>query len=857
MGPPEHLSKGLSRKGRGEVTLPLAFRLARREMRGGLRGFGIFLACLTIGVAAIAGVGSLAAAIDAGLKGDARIVLGGDVEFNLVNRSASAAQLAALAGGGTVSEAAQLRAMARRSDGEKRSLIELKAVDGAYPLYGEIGLAPPQNLGDALARRDGVWGAVVDAAILPRLDVKLGDTIQIGDASFAIRAVLTREPDFGGNMMIFGPRVMVGADGLAASGLLQPGALISHAYRVRLAPGIALQPFVAEVTAACPDAGWRIRDASNAAPSIGRFLDRITLFLTLVGLTALLVGGVGIGNAVRGYLAGKTATIATLKCLGAPAGLVFRLYFLQIMALAAAGILLGLVIGGLAPIALARLVAAQLPVAARLGVYPEPLAVAAAFGFLVTTAFALWPLGRARDVPAASLFRDLVAPERQRPRLLYLLAIAATALALAALAIGVAPDRRIAEWFVLGAAATLLAFRLVAAGIMAAARRVGRIRRPGLRLALANLHRPGAATGSVILSLGIGLTVLVTIALIQGNLLREVREALPAAAPSYFFIDIQPDQVAAFDQLMATTPGVSGFERVPSLRGRISRVNGVPVELVSVAEGARWAVSSERGLTYAARPPRGARIVEGTWWPADYAGPPLVSLDSEIARGLGLKLGDTLTVNVLGREVTAKVASLRAIDWTSLGINYVIIFAPGTLEGAPQTHIATARAAPGSEDALERAVTDRFPNVSAIRVKDALDAVARILEQIAAAVRITAAITLIAGTLVLAGAVAAGHRRRVYDAVVLKVLGATRRDFSRVFIVEYGLLGLVTAAIAAVIGSIAAYLLLTRVMRADWVFLPDVVVSTAVLATALTLVIGFAGTWKALGAKAAPLLRNE
>jgi putative ABC transport system permease protein len=278
---------------------------------------------------------------------------------------------------------------------------------------------------------------------------------------------------------------------------------------------------------------------------------------------------------------------------------------------------------------------------------------------------------------------------------------------------------------------------------------------------------------------------------------------------------------------------------------------------VSVAEGARWAVSSERGLTYAARPPRGARIVEGTWWPADYAGPPLVSLDSEIARGLGLKLGDTITVNVLGREVTAKLASLRAIDWTSLGINYVIVFAPGTLEGAPQTHIATARAAPGSEDALERAVTDRFPNVSAIRVKDALDAIARILEQIAAAVRITAAITLIAGTLVLAGAVAAGHRRRVYDAVVLKVLGATRGDFSRVFIVEYGLLGLVTAAIAALIGSIAAYLLLTRVMRADWVFLPDVVVSTAVLATALTLVIGFAGTWKALGAKAAPLLRNE
>ncbi len=774
------------------MTLPLAFRLARREMRGGLRGFGIFLACLAIGVAAIAGVGSLAAAVDAGLKGDARIVLGGDVEFHLINRPASAEQIAAFGRGGAVAEIAQMRAMARRADGERRSLIDLKAVDGAYPLYGEVALSPTQNVADALARRDGKWGAVVDAAILPRLDLALGDTIRIGDGEFTIRAVLTREPDFGGNMLIFGPRVMVDMGGLAATNLVQPGSLISHSYRVRLADGVALPRFVADIAARFPDAGWRIRDASNATPSIERFLDRVTLFLTLVGLTALLVGGVGIGNAVRGYLAGRTATIATLKCLGAPGGLIFRLYFMQIMVLGAGGIVLGLAVGGIAPIVFARLLAAQLPVAARIGFYPEPLAVAAAFGFLVTAVFSLWPLGSARDVPAA----------------------------------------------------------------------VGRVRRPmesrpSLRLALANLHRPGAPTGSVVLSLGIGLTVLVTIALVEGNLLREVRDALPAAAPSYFFIDIQPDQVVAFDALMTTTPGVTGFERVPSLRGRITRINGVPVERVAVAADAQWAVASERGLTYAAEPPRGSRIVAGKWWPPDYAGPPLVSLDAEIARGMGLGIGDTLTVNVLGREVTAEVASLRAIEWTSLGINYVIVFAPGTLEAAPQTHIATARATPAAEDALERAVTDRFPNVSAIRVKDALDAIARILGQIAIAMRVTAAITVIAGTLVLAGAVAAGHRRRVYDAVVLKVLGATRGDFGRVFVVEYGLLGLATAAIAALIGSIAAYLLLTRVMRADWVFLPGAVLAITLLATILTLVIGFAGTWKALGAKAAPLLRNE
>jgi putative ABC transport system permease protein len=840
----------------------LALSLARREMRGGLRGFAVFLACLTIGVAAIAGVGSLAAAVSAGLAGDARIVLGGDIEFHLANRAASAAQRDFLAESGTLSQTTQMRAMARTADGAKRSLIELKAVDRAYPLYGAVELSPAGELDAALAERDGRWGAVVDPSLLTRLGLKIGDTMRIGEGDFTIRAALAKEPDFAGTFVIFGPHVLLGEAALASTGLLQPGALVSHSYRLRLAAGASAESVENRASASFPDAGWRVRDYGNATPAVERFLGRIALFLTLVGLTALLVGGVGVGNAVRAYLNGKIATIATLKCLGAPAPLVFRLYFLQIMALAAAGILLGLVIGGVAPVLAAQFLGGVLPVAARIGFYPEPLAIAALFGFLVTAAFSLWPLGRARDIPAATLFRDTVDPGRHLPRLVYLIGIAAAASALAAIAIMTAPDRRIAGWFVVGAIATLIAFRLAATLVMVAARRAGRIngswlRRRGTRLALANLHRPGAATASVVLSLGIGLTVLVAIALVQGNLLYEVQEALPDAAPSYFFIDIQPDQVAAFDQLMRTTPGVLSFDRVPSLRGRISRINGVPVEAATVAPGAQWAVSSERGLTYTARPPHGSHLVAGAWWPEDYRGPPLISFDAELARGMGVGVGDTLTVNLLGREIEARIANLRAIDWTSLGINFAIVFAPGTLEGAPQTHIATARTAPGAEDGVERIVTDRFANVSSIRVKEALGAIARILEEIAAAVRVTAAITLLSGILVLAGAVAAGHRRRVYDAVVLKVLGATRGDVMRGFLIEYGLLGLITAAIAGAIGTVAAYILLTRVMRSDWIFLPGAVLGTAAIATAVTLVIGFAGTWKALGAKAAPLLRNE
>jgi putative ABC transport system permease protein len=836
--------------------LRLAWRLARRELRGGLRGFRVFLACLALGVAVIAGVGSLSAAVRAGLSADARAMLGGDVELHLVHRAATPEQRRYLDGAGRVSEIVQLRAMARTVDGGARSLIELKAVDGAYPLYGEVGLDPPRPLDQVLAAEDGHWGAVVAPGLLTRLKLGIGDPIRVGDAIFVIRASLEHEPDAATAGFEFGPRVIVATPALAETGLLAPGALVGYSYRIKLPPGRRVSPWIEAVKAAFPDAGWRIRNFRNAAPNLQQLLDRVTVFMTLVGLTALLVGGVGVGNAVRGYLGGKTATIATLKCVGAEGGLIFATYLSQILALASGGILAGLAIGAVTPFLTAPLLA-SFPITTRLGVYPLPLLLAAVFGVLTTLAFALWPLAAAREVPAGSLFRDLVDPAPRRPRPRYVAAIAAAGLTLAALAILTASDRKTAAWFIAGAAGTLLAFRLVAAGLVLAARRVGRPRHPGLRLALANLYRPGAPTAGIVASLGLGLTVLVAIALVEGNIADTIDERLPEEAPSFFFIDIQPEQVSAFDQLVAATPGVSQVERVASLRGRITRINGVSAEQAKVAPEAQWTLHNERGLTYAATLPKGSRIVSGTWWPGDYHGPPLVSIDADIARGMGLQLGQTISVNVLGRELTATIANMREIDWTSLGINFVLVFSPGTLEGAPQTDIATARTPPGEEAALERAVTDRFPNVSAIAVKDALAAVSAIIAAIATALRATAAITLIAGTLVLAGAVAAGHHRRVYEAVVLKVLGATRRDVTRAFLIEYGILGLATAAIAACIGTLAAYLVITRVMHQDWTFLPLVVAATALIATALTLAAGYAGTWAALGAKAAPFLRNE
>jgi len=835
----------------------LAARLMSRELRGGLSGFRIFLACLALGVAIIAGVGSLAEGVRAGLRADARSMLGGDIEIELVLRPATTIERDFLDRSGTVSEVIGMRAMARREDNAARSLIELKAADEAYPLYGEVALDPPQALAEAFAKRDGLWGAVAAPALLDRLALKPGDVVRVGEASFVLRAALAHEPDAATGVFILGPRLVIAKAALPETGLLVPGTVINYSYRLRVAAAADIPAWEAEAKARFPDSGWRIRDAANAAPGLERLLDRVGLYLTLVGLAALLVGGVGVGNAVSGYLTSRTLSIAIFKSLGACGRLIFATYLLQIATLGALGIAGGLLVGALAPLLLVRLLPAMLPVAARFDLYPLPLAVAGAAGALTTLAFALGPLAIARAVPPAALFRAASEPPRSRLGIGVLMIQAATVIALAALVIATSSDRRLAAWSVLGALAALLVFRLAALGAIAAVRAIGRPHHPGLRLALANLGRRGSNTPEVIASLGLGLTVLVALVAVEGNIARTLDKELPERAPSFFFIDIQPEQAAAFDTLVTSFPGVSNFERVPSLRGRLVRLNGVPVERAAVAPEAQWAIRSERGLTYSPTLPSGSRLVEGDWWPGDYRGSPLVSFEAELARGMGLKVGDTLTINVLGRDVTARIANLRSLDWTSLGINFAMVFSPGSFGGAPETEIAVARVPPEREASLEKAVTDRFPNISTIPVKDALQAVGTIVAAVATALQATAAIALLASALVLAGALAASRRRRLYEAVVLKVLGATRRDLLKAFLLEYGLLGLLSAAVAAALGTLASYLVVTEVMRADWVFMPGAVALSAAVALAMTLALGYAGTWRALGVSAAPYLRNE
>lgn len=837
------------------ADLPVAWRFALRELRGGLAGFRIFLACLAIGVAAIAAAGSTNEAVQRGLASDARVLLGGDLEVELNYRPPTPEQLAVMERFGRVSETAELRTMARA--GGESTLVEIKAIDSAYPLYGAVGLDPALPLADVLEARDGVHGAAIDPALLSRLDIAVGDRIRLGGAEVEVRAAVTREPDRANGLITFGPRVFLSFAALDATALVQPGTLIEYETRVA---SDRVEALTEALTTAFPDAGWQLRGLDRAAPGFERFLGNITLFLTLVGLTALLVGGIGVANAVKAFLDTRVNTIATLKCLGASGQRIFHIYLIQISLIAVLGIALGLAVGALVPFVAAGLLKDLLPVEAQASIYALPLLRAAAFGILTALVFALWPLSRTRAIQAAALFRSVVAVPGGRPVGRDLLVIGGLAVLLAGLTIGTAENPVLAAWFVAGSIASLLLFRAAAAGVKAlAARNSRRSRgRPGLRLALANLHRPGAPTGSVVLSLGLGLTVLVAVAQIEGNLTRIVQENLPEQAPTFFFIDIQPHQVEPFRQTVEGIDGAQILQMGDMIRGNIVRLKGEPIVLENIDPEVRWTVRGDRGLSSAAEPPGNAEIVEGAWWPADWSGTPKASVAADIARGLGLAVGDTVTINILGREITVEVANLREVNWGSLSMNFAFLLSPNTLAGAPRTWIATVEAPGATGDAVEKALADRMSNVSALRVQEALEAVNKVVAAAGNAVRAVAAVTLLAGALVLAGAIAAGHRRRVYDSVVLKVLGATRGDVLRAFLVEYGILGAATGVIAVVIGSVVGWAVMTFVMReVTWTWLPGVAAGTVAACILVTLAAGFAGTWRAMGVKAAPLLRNE
>ncbi|MGO6996351.1 ABC transporter permease [Rhizobium leguminosarum] len=837
----------------------LAFRLALRELRGGIRGFYIFLACIALGTGAIAAVNSVSQSITDTIASQGQELLAGDVRFELNNREATPEELGFLEGLGTVSVSTGLRSMARKPDGSDQALVEVKAVDDAYPLYGKFVAEPDYSLAALLSGQGGTYGAVAAPLLLDRLGLAVGDELLLGNVKLSITGTVKTEPDALSEGFGFAPRLLVSRQALQASGLIQTGSLVEHAYKIRLGDKGAMSGIQARASKEFPSAGWAIRTSDRAAPSLTENITRFSQFLTLVGLTALIVGGVGVANAVRAFLDAKRTTIATFKCLGAPAQVVVLIYLFQIAIIALGGILIGLVIGALSPMLAAQFLAQFLPVSTAPTLYPGALLLATLFGILTTLAFAILPLGHAREVPATALFREQGFEARHLPSWPYILLAALFMAALAGLAILTAYDRFIAVVFVGAIVFAFVVLRLVAALIAWLARRSPRVNSPALRLAIGNIHRPGALTPSVVLSLGLGLALLVTLTLIDGNLRRQLTGRMNEGAPNFFFVDIQSAEVGAFRNLVQSQAPQGKLVEVPMLRGRIIAFNGEDVTKMNVPAAGRWVLNGDRGITYAETLPDNAALTEGKWWDKDYSGEPLVSFSSEEAHELGLKIGDKVTVNVLGRNITAKIANLRRVEWESLSINFVMVFSPNTFRGAPHAWLATLTdpsSTPAEDAAILKTVTNTYPTITSVRVKDAIDIVNQLVAQLATAIRAAASVALFASILVLAGALAAGNRARTHDAVVLKTLGATRAMLIRAFSYEYLILGLATAIFALIAGSVAAWFIVARIMRLPSTFLPDVAGLTLVTALVLTVGIGLIGTWRILGQKAAPVLRE-
>ena len=852
---------------RGAALAALA-RFALRDLRGGLRFYGVFIACLVLGVMAIVGVDATARAFRDGLAKQGAVLIGGDLAFSRAFGAPSDKEKAFLAARGRLSEVVALRAMARRGDAPNSTLVEMKAVDSAYPLSGAVAtdppLAPAAAFYDALAEKDGAFGLFADRSLGARLNVTVGDSVAIGDAKFRLLGWLASEPDSMGAIG-FGPRAIVSDAALKASGLIMPGSLARLSFRLRLPAEQSSDAAVAATqkafVAAFPDSGFEIRTRAEPSPQLSRTVERFAQFLSLIGLTALVCGGVGVGNSIRGLIDRKRKTLAILKALGASGGEAALFVLFQAFVVAAASALAGAALGLAVPKILAASLGAALPfpLAPRLDMRDAFSGLL--FGLLTALAFAAAPLDRARALPVTTLLRETAlrdfGPLRLRGRLVATLAAAA----LFGFALLVSPDRLLTAEFGLAVALSFTLLYGVARAIMFVARRAPHSRHLPLRLAIANLHRPGALTPSFLVSLGLGVTLLTALVGVERNLRAEIGESLPKESPSFFFFDIQAAQAADFETFLRKEAPDGALAVAPMLRGRIVKVNGVPAEEIKATDKARWALEGDRGITFAAQVPDGSHLVDGQWWPEHYAGPPLVSMENGVAQGLGVKIGDTITVNVLGRTLTARVANLRKVNWRSFNINFVLVFSPNAIAGAPFSRLMTLslpeRPGPSREAALLADAAKAFPSIASVSIRETLATVDALLGKLAIAIRSAASLALVVSALVLAGALAAGQRARIYEAVVLKVLGATRGRLLGALALEFALLGAATAAFGLVAGTLAAAVVAHGLLDMSFTFFPAQAMAVAIGAIAFALVIGLAGTWRSLSEKPGRRLREE
>ncbi|WP_427965814.1 ABC transporter permease [Altererythrobacter sp.] len=829
-----------------------AWTIARRDLNTRFRGLRLLLVCIFLGTAALAAIGTLSSAIERELATRGQELLGGDLEVEVWQRDLSPEEKAALASYGAISGGTRLQAMA--NTGEVAAPVELKAVDSQWPLYGTLTLTDGREAAAPIGNSAWLAQGAID-----RLDIKPGDRFRIGTVELVAAGVIDNEPDRLSEGFQLGPTVIVAEDVPQRAGLLAPGSMYQSKYRLALAGNRDPASVQQELNEEFPDSGFTFRTRDRASPGADRFVNQMSDFLTLVGLAALVIAGIGIGGGVSSYLEARRSSIATLKVLGATSSDIGKIYAMQIAAAAVMGSLAGIATGVLVTPILGAALKGLLPVEAGLVIEPAPLLLAGAYGLLVAFAFAATPLLRARSFPAMALMRARVAPLARDMR-----ALAWTGAGIAAicvLALVTTDQPMLSAGFLGGAAAALLLLAAIGFGIRAAAQRMPRSSSPLVRGALANLHRPGAPTGALVTALGFGLASFVLLAGVQSAIDGNIQKRVPQQAPDYFVLDVPRDRAEAFEALVREKSPDAEIRTVPALRGAVlafgPRADMTRVaDLESIPEGG-WALRGERGLTYADAVPPGNVVTEGDWWPKDYAGEPLVSLDENFANAVGLKSGDYITIGLLGVERSARVANLRRIDWESLGFNYVLVFSPNALEDAPHNLAATIELSGDTASGdLLRDLVRQFPSSSVIEVGQVLNEARTILEQVGLATLAAASVAVLAGLAVLLGAIAAARASRTYDTVILRVLGASRRQILLMQLAEYGLLALLLALVALGLGSAVAWYVVTQLFEFDW--LPDWGEVFAVLGMGLALVVAFAlaGSLPLLRAKPAQALRE-
>lgn len=827
------------------MSWAIAWGIARRDLNARFKGLRLLLVCLFLGTGALAAIGSLTAAIESEIEANGREYLGGDLQIELWQRGLDTEERAALEELGDVSAGTRLQAMAR--NGDQAAPIELKAIDASYPLYGELTLEDGRSVGAPAP--DAAW---LSQGAADRLGVTPGDAIQIGTETLDVGGIIAVEPDRLGEGFQLGPTVIVAEDLPMRAGLIAPGSMYQSKTRVRFDQERDLEAVEEQLEDRFPEAGFDIDTADRAAPGTDRFVDRMSEFLTLVGLAALVIAGIGIGGGVTSYLDARRQGIATLKILGASSSDIARIYALQIVAASLAGSLAGIAVGvALVPL-LGMALQGLLPVSSGVIVDPGAILLALSYGMLVALVFAAPPLLRARHFPAMALMRSRVAPLARDPKALLL--VGGGLAAIVALALLTSANPLLSAGFLAGAAGVLALLALIGLGIRKLAGALPRPASPVARNALANLHRPGSSTGALVTALGFGLASFVLLAAVQSAIDGNIAKRVPDRAPDYFVLDIPREQVTEFEDLVRTADPQANWRTVPALRGAVlafgtDEAMTRTAELEEIPDGA-WALRGERGLTYADDLPAGNELTEGEWWGPFYDGEPLVSLDEDFAEAAGLEIGDRMTFGVLGVERTVRVANFRRIDWESLGFNYVFVFSPNALRDAPHNLAAMIELSPGTPTGpLLQALVAALPSTSVIEVGGVLEQARTILEQVGIATLAAASVAVLAGLAVLLGAIAAARAARTYDTVVLRVLGADRRQILIMQLIEYVALAGALAFVALGIGSLAAWLVVTQLFEFDW--LPDWGEVLAVLGLGIGVVLAFA-----LGASL-PLLRAK